>query len=95
MSIFEWLLKTGFTVNPMSKNLIVSCFVDFSCSGKKAWQSGREIIHHEPTDVGESEGERNLTSGLEFNQVLNKPRPWLNFDLLGEISLSYMDTSYS
>ena len=31
-------------------------------------------------------------SWFEFNQGLAEPRHWLNFESLGEISLSYMDT---
>ena len=54
------------------------------CSGKKVWKSGRKISHHEPTHHEPT----NLTSGLEINQALHKPGPWLNSDPLGEIHVS-------
>ena len=39
-------------VNPTSKKFKFSRFLDFLCSDKKPWKSGRKTIHHEPVHVG-------------------------------------------
>ena len=47
-------------VNPTSKKFKFSPFLDFLCSDKEPWKSGRKTIHHEPVHVGS----RNLTLGV-------------------------------
>ena len=39
-------------VNPMSKKMKFSRFMDILCNHKKASKSGRKTIHHEPVHVG-------------------------------------------
>ena len=39
-------------INPTSKMLEFSCFLDFLCSDKYLRKSGRKTIHHEPVHVG-------------------------------------------
>ena len=40
-------------INPVSKKLKFSPFMDFLCSCKKTWKSGRKTIHHEPLHVAQ------------------------------------------
>ena len=40
------------SINPTSKKLEFSRFLDFLCSDKKPSKSGRKTIHHEPVHVG-------------------------------------------
>ena len=39
-------------VNPTSKKLEISGFMEFLCSYKNPSKSGRKTIHHEPVHVG-------------------------------------------
>ena len=45
-------LRNNVDLNPSSKKFIFSRFLEFLCSDKKPWKSGRKTIHHEPVHVG-------------------------------------------
>ena len=74
-----------FRIKTMRKNDFFGVYI--FCQNN--WKSGTKRIHHEPFHVGY--GNLTLGVGISFRDSA-KPRPWLKFDPLGKISLSYIHT---